>query len=153
MKWYFQVLKKYATFTGRARRTEFWMYLLWSNLFAVLIFLLPHRFFMSETAFHVGWIVVVINLIAEIVPLFAVMVRRMQDAGLSGRLVYLNFIPILGPIAFLVLACLPGTEGSNNYGPDPKMPEDDPRRKISARHPRQGQAASRPRRNSEDINA
>lgn len=108
MKWYLKVLKNYAVFEGRARRSEYWYFALFYILFA----------------FVVAWIglytritlLYPIYLLASIIPSIAVGVRRMHDVNKSGWF-------ILIPIYNLILYCTEGTQGPNQYGPDPKRPE------------------------------
>ena len=59
-------------------------------------------------------------LLAIFIPSLAVQVRRFHDQGRSGWFVLLNFIPFIGTLIVLVFMCLDGTDGPNEYGPDPK---------------------------------
>ena len=118
MSWYFVVLKKYAVFSGRARRKEYWMY----NLFDTIIIIA--LVFWSETADwnikDVAQYVFLGYFFARLIPDIAVRVRRLHDIDMSGWLCLLGFIPIVGPFIFLFFAIQDGTEGANKYGPDPK---------------------------------
>ncbi|HCL84324.1 MAG TPA: DUF805 domain-containing protein [Chitinophagaceae bacterium] len=108
MKWFLEVLKKYAVFEGRARRKEYWYFALFYFLFAMLVFLISVyiRFLLLYTFF----------VLALIIPSIAVGIRRMHDVNKSGWF-------ILIPLYNLILYCTPGTQGPNQYGPDPKNPE------------------------------
>jgi uncharacterized membrane protein YhaH (DUF805 family) len=105
MNYYLKVLQNYATFNGRARRSEYWYFF----LFNIII------------SFVVGFICGILEIpqlanvysLALLVPSIAVGVRRMHDVGKSGWF-------ILIPIYNLVLACTEGTQGENEYGADPK---------------------------------
>ena len=108
MKWYLLVLKKYAEFKGRSRRSEYWYF----TLFSVLISLALNGL---DFAFHTEYIDSLYSL-AVLIPGLAVGVRRMHDVNKSGWF-------ILVPIYNLILACTEGTEGSNEYGRDPKRPD------------------------------
>jgi uncharacterized membrane protein YhaH (DUF805 family) len=108
MNWYLLVLKKYADFNGRARRKEYWYF----TLFSILI---SFGLIVIETQMEVKYIDTFYSL-AVLVPSFAVAIRRMHDVGKSGWYVLI-------PIYNLILACTEGTEGTNEYGPDPKRPE------------------------------
>jgi len=105
MNYYLHVLKNYATFSGRARRSEYWYFLLF-NLIAAFVF-----------GFVCGLMKVpqLANLytLAVLLPSIAVGVRRMHDVGKSGWF-------LLIPIYNLILACTEGTKGINEYGTDPK---------------------------------
>jgi len=100
MKYYFEVLKKYAVFSGRARRKEFWMFFLFNVIIGSVLSLVSN--------FLGG-----IYQLAILIPITAVGVRRMHDVNKSGWYLVI-------PIYSLILACTDGTKGDNKYGPDPK---------------------------------
>lgn len=108
MNWYLKVLKNYALFTGRARRKEYWYFTLFSTLISIAIILIgQYTGFTNIDTFYS---------LAVLIPSIAVGVRRMHDVNKSGWF-------LLIPIYNLILACTAGTEGPNQYGPDPKRPE------------------------------
>ena len=111
------VLGNYATFSGRARRSEFWYWWLAmfavGMVFAVLALLLGDGIF--GTVLNLGYVVFSV---AVIVPTVAVAMRRLHDSGKTGWLLLLALIPVLNLI-LLVLYVLPSDEGSNQYGPQP----------------------------------
>jgi uncharacterized membrane protein YhaH (DUF805 family) len=130
MNWMWLPLKRYADFSGRSRRKEFWMFTLFQLLLNVgLIILLAIGLSMrdgSQGLGTVGWIVVVawlVTVLALFVPAIAVQVRRFHDQDKSGWLVLLNLIPSLGGLIVMVMMCMEGTYGANRYGPDPKLGE------------------------------
>ena len=106
MSYYIKCLKEYAVFRGRARRSEYWYFVLFSIIFA-FIFGLIERVLCVERISD-------IYVLASIVPGIAVGVRRMHDVGKSGWF-------LLIPIYNIVLAVTEGFRGENEYGPDPKM--------------------------------
>jgi uncharacterized membrane protein YhaH (DUF805 family) len=108
MKWYVAVLKKYADFNGRARRSEYWFFVLFSIIISIVLSLCDE--FLKTKYLN--------NLysLAVLVPSIAVAVRRMHDINKSG---WYCLIPIYN----IILACTDGTEGPNQYGADPKRPE------------------------------
>jgi uncharacterized membrane protein YhaH (DUF805 family) len=106
--YFIDVLKKYATFSGRARRSEYWYFILFSNLISFALLFLDGGLgteFLS-TIFSLG----------VLVPTIAVAVRRMHDVGKSGWF-------LLIPIYNLILAVTDSEPGTNEYGPNPKNPE------------------------------
>ncbi len=113
MNWYLEVLKKYAVFEGRARRTEYWAFFL-VNL---LIF-----FLLSAVGGLLGIPVVLARLysLAVFVPGLAVSVRRLHDTGRSGWYLLIGLIPVIGSLIVLVLMLLDSQPGANAYGPNPK---------------------------------
>jgi len=114
MNWYLAVLKNYVGFSGRARRTEYWMFALFNFIiFAVLAILA------AITRSPIFWILYGIYGLAVIVPSLAVAWRRMQDTGRHGLWILLGLIPFVGGIILLIFMILPGTPGPNEFVPDP----------------------------------
>ncbi|MCL2593057.1 MAG: DUF805 domain-containing protein [Defluviitaleaceae bacterium] len=132
MKWFFIVLKKYAVFTGRARRKEFWMFTLFCIILGVVLMILDRIF---GTTFNLdkestgdylfsifvggGWLDSIFNL-AVFVPGLAVSFRRLHDIGKSGWWNLLAFVPIIGWIILLVWNCRDSQPDENKYGVNPK---------------------------------
>lgn len=120
MKWYLKVLKQYADFDGRARRTEYWMYLLFNMIFlavaAVLDNILGLKF--NEQVPY-GYIYLLYSLVVFL-PGLGVAVRRLHDVGKSGWFILIGLIPIIGGIWLIILMATDGTPGRNEYGVNPK---------------------------------
>jgi len=112
MNWYFEVLRKYTVFTGRARRSEYWYFVLFNFLNSVLLSLTDVTFGMYNEETGYGLLGTIYGL-AVLIPGIAVGVRRMHDVGKSGWYVLI-------PIYNIVLAATPGIIGKNQYGSDPK---------------------------------
>ena len=111
--------KKYATFSGRACRREFWGAFLTLTLFFYIfgLVLALLAFSNNSSGFYVfGILCALILHIVCIIPLLAVTVRRLHDTDRSGWWVLVNFIPILGTIVFLIFLSTRGTPASNRYG-------------------------------------
>jgi uncharacterized membrane protein YhaH (DUF805 family) len=114
----------YATFTGRSRRSEYWLvqlFLVLTNIAVAVIDLIlmdgdVDRFIANGGGGIVGlvWIVV------TIVPALAVLVRRLHDIGRSGWWALIGFVPIVGAIVLLVFTVSDTAPGENKYGPSPK---------------------------------
>ncbi len=120
MNWYLKVLKQYADFSGRARRTEYWMYTLFNALFLLAATILDNVLglnFSSEIRY--GFIYLIYSLFT-LIPGLAVVVRRLHDVDKSGWFILIAFIPLIGAIWLLVLFCTEGTPGRNQYGVNPK---------------------------------
>ncbi|MBT4153504.1 MAG: DUF805 domain-containing protein [Candidatus Magasanikbacteria bacterium] len=110
---FLNAMKKYATFSGRARRAEYWYFeLVFCVIYFALLFLGPsvHESFMILAGFF-G--------LAMLLPALAVTARRLHDVDKSGWMMLIGFVPIIGQIWLLVLYVTPGTQGPNHYGPDP----------------------------------
>lgn len=118
MNWYLEVLKKYAVFNGRARRKEYWMFVLGNLIVAIIASVLDAVIF--GTQMGMPGPLYFIYMLAVLVPGLAVSVRRLHDVGKSGWFILIAFIPIVGAIWLLVLMCLDGQPGDNPYGPNPK---------------------------------
>jgi uncharacterized membrane protein YhaH (DUF805 family) len=114
LSWYLMVLKKYAVFSGRARRKEYWIFTLFNIIFFIVTVIL-HNFFID-----VGYdnLSILYNL-AVLIPQLAVSVRRLHDVGKSGWMLLIALIPF-GAIWLLVLMVTDSTLGENKYGPNPK---------------------------------
>ncbi len=130
MQWYLKVVRdNYANFSGRARRREYWMFVLFNLIFAIVAMIidmiLGTRFKMGigaySTTLPYGWIYL-IYMLAVIIPSIAVGVRRLHDLGKSGWMLLIVLIPFIGAVWILVLFLMDGTPGPNAYGPSPKAP-------------------------------
>jgi len=117
IEWYLKVVKEnYANFEGRARRSEFWYFLLFQ--FIVIIALL----ILAAVAGTIGSVLYGIYALATLVPGIAVAVRRLHDVGKSGWWYFICLVPLIGSIWLIVLFATEGTVGPNQYGEDPKRP-------------------------------
>lgn len=116
--WMQQPLKKYADFSGRARRMEFWMFVLLQIALSIVASLLDGVLGLAQTLWVYGPFQLLCAL-AFLVPNIAVSVRRFHDQDKSGWLTIMAFIPLVN-IVWLVFMFLEGTRGPNQYGPDPK---------------------------------
>lgn len=106
-------LNKYATFTGRARRSEYWYFVLFNFIIDIvcgIIMLIP----------FIGIVISVLIGLALIIPGLAATVRRLHDSGKTGWLVLLGIIPVVGGIIVLVLTLVDSQQGENQYGPSTK---------------------------------
>ena len=120
MDWMTLPLKRYAEFSGRSRRREYWMFVLFIIAVSVGIGIVEAILGLSATIGDAYGPISLLFLLAIFVPSLAVQVRRFHDQGRSGWFVLLNFIPFIGTLIVLVFMCLDGTDGPNEYGPDPK---------------------------------
>ncbi len=104
-------LQRYADFSGRSRRMEYWMFYL-----ASIIALVGGMIIDSIIGYPILQIIIALGMI---VPSIACGVRRLHDQDKSGWFMLLGLIP-LANIVLLVFMFLEGTKGPNQYGPDPK---------------------------------
>lgn len=112
MNWYLAVLKNYAGFEGRARRKEYWMFILFNSLFLLLAGLVDEVLGSK--------IISTVYALAVFVPSLAVSIRRLHDIGKEWYWIFITLIPIVGPIWMLILDATEGVRGDNEFGPDPK---------------------------------
>ncbi|MEO0032992.1 MAG: hypothetical protein RIS94_2750 [Pseudomonadota bacterium] len=131
MEWMILPYRRYAEFSGRSRRREYWMFALFYFLVMIVLNALfgtnqiesgAGTFVYGSRLVGAGSWVGGLFWLVSIVPSLAVSVRRLHDQDKSGWLLLLVLIPILGWFALLVLMCLDGSHGANRYGPDPKNP-------------------------------
>lgn len=121
MSVYLQPLKKYADFTGRAARSEYWgfyLFVLAVTFGSALLAALSAAAGVKALAYLVVAAIVIFSL-GTIIPFLAVGVRRLHDRDMSGWWMLLSLIPYAGGIILMVLFALPGTPGDNRFGADP----------------------------------
>ena len=123
MNGYLHVLKNYVNFSGRARRTEYWMFTLFHIIFLIVASVLDNilgtTFNTEGVSMPYGYLYLLYSL-GVILPGLGVSVRRLHDVNKSGWFLLIAFIPIIGAIWLLVHFCKEGTSGENNYGENPK---------------------------------
>ena len=112
MSWYIQAIKNYCNFSGRARRTEYWMFELISAVIVVVLGIID--------------VIIGIKLLTSLYSLFILIpelslsFRRLHDIDKSAWWLLIVFVPVIGSIVLLVFSLKAGTAGANNYGDDPK---------------------------------
>lgn len=125
--------ERYVQFTGRARRKEYWSYILFWIIFFILLCIVG-----AAIDFAIGnlgpdpdrppmpivlGILVGLYYLATLLPGLAITVRRLHDLGFTGWLILIMFIPYVGGIALLVMMLIPTSFGPNKHGPAPKAPK------------------------------
>ena len=111
--------KKYACFSGRARRQEYWLFVLFNIIASIVVGVIGGAL-ASATGVVVFSLLSNIYSLAVLIPSLAVTCRRMHDTGRSGWWWLISFIPVVGWIVLLVFCCLDSQPGENQYGPNPK---------------------------------
>ena len=117
--WYMQVLKKYAVFTGRARRKEYWFYVLWYLIISIGLAIVDNIIGTYSAKAGIG-LLGGIYALALLIPGISVTVRRLHDTGRTGWWLLIILIPLIGAIVLLVFMFLDSQPGDNEYGPSPK---------------------------------
>ncbi len=119
MYWFVKCMKKYADFSGRARRKEYWMFFLFYVIFSTVLSIIDG---------FIGWgfadgnfgILYLLFALATLIPYLAVFVRRLHDIGKSGWWYFIILIPVVGVIWLIILLATDGEPGENQYGLNPK---------------------------------
>ena len=119
MNWYMAVIKKYTDFSGRARRKEYWMFLLINILVSFVIGIIgaiigDSRGLISVSLSGLYWLFIFI-------PSLAVTVRRLHDTNRSGWWILIPLVPFFGAIILFIFTVLDSDPNTNTYGPNPKL--------------------------------
>jgi uncharacterized membrane protein YhaH (DUF805 family) len=119
MHWYIEVLRKYAVFGGRARRKEYWFFVLFNILISIGLGIIDGITGTYNVEVGIG-LLGSIYALAVLIPSIAVTVRRLHDVDRSGWWILIAFIPIIGAIVLLVFMVLDSNSGPNRFGENPK---------------------------------
>jgi uncharacterized membrane protein YhaH (DUF805 family) len=132
MDWMLMPLRRYADFSGRSQRQEYWLFVLFSTLLYIAAIVLLFVFVgildpsgkpedaAASTGIVIGFLLIALLYLGLFIPTLAVKVRRLHDQDLSGWFVLLGFIPYLGGLIIFIFMCIDGTAGPNRFGADPK---------------------------------
>ena len=110
---YLEVWKKYAVFSGRASRSEFWYF----NLFNAIVIV---ALVIVDTTAGTSGVLTGIYVLALLLPSLGVTVRRLHDTNHSGAWILLSIVPLIGGIVLLVFEVQDSDAGTNTYGPNPR---------------------------------
>jgi len=126
----FEPLRKYASFSGRACRKEYWLFTLFVILVSLILFQLSAPIgdsadqSMEPGALPFGnkYVALALGLflLLMLLPSLAVTIRRLHDSNRSGWWWLIGLLPVAGGIILLIFYFLDGTPGPNRFGPDPK---------------------------------
>ena len=119
MNWFILALKKYAVFSGRSQRSEYWFFVLFYLLISVALSIADWLLGMYSTSAQVGLLSGVFSL-AMVVPSIAVAARRLHDTDRSGWWQLIVLLPLVGVIVLIVFLAQDSKPGQNQYGPNPK---------------------------------
>jgi uncharacterized membrane protein YhaH (DUF805 family) len=114
INWFMSVVTQhYFDFNGRARRAEFWWFVLVVIIIDIILGVI-------QSVLHLGSILTGLLSLGLLLPNLGVAVRRLHDIGRSGWWILIGLVPILGWILLIYWYAQPGTPGTNEYGPNPK---------------------------------
>ena len=117
MNWYLDVLKKYSVAEGRASRSEYWMFTLYSMTIALVLLALDFVLLDGLPVLQL------IYLACVLVPTICVGVRRLHDTNRSGWWMLISFVPCVGGLVLLFFMTSDSTPGDNQFGSNPKSAE------------------------------
>jgi uncharacterized membrane protein YhaH (DUF805 family) len=113
MNEYLKAWKKYAEFSGRSPRKDFWMFILGHIVVAIVLSVI------ASTSEQLMWVMPLYGL-AVLLPALGLAVRRLHDTGHSGWWLLIGLVPLVGSIVLIVFYATDSQPGSNKYGPNPK---------------------------------
>jgi uncharacterized membrane protein YhaH (DUF805 family) len=121
MQWFVKALSSYATFSGRARRSEYWYFTLFA-LLASLALGVVDGFAGTDEGMGGQGLLSGLATLALLLPSLAVTVRRLHDTDRSGWWILIYLVPLVGLVVMLVFLCTDSQPGANRFGPNPKEP-------------------------------
>jgi len=116
--WATRPLKKYADFSGRAPRAEYWWFYLLMIIGYVIATIIDSTLGLTGSVGPYG-IVMAVFALAMLIPSIAAGIRRLHDTDRSGWWLLIGLIPLVGAIVLIVFFVTQGTQGPNKYGDDP----------------------------------
>ncbi|MBJ7554088.1 DUF805 domain-containing protein [Marinomonas spartinae] len=122
MGWYLVAFKKYAVFSGRSSRKEFWYFVMGNMMVNLLLSLLFFvQSFLSKSLITLDQLMIVVLVFNFLIlsPTIGVSIRRLHDINRSGWFIFLNVIPVFGTLLLIFLLSLEGSIGDNRFGEDP----------------------------------
>jgi len=123
MNWFLAALKKYSVFQGRARRKEYWYFVLFYILIYAALSFIEGTFDGPKGSSH-GGVLTGLFTLATLVPSLSVGVRRLHDTSRSGWWLLLGLIPIVGALILIYFTVHDSDPGDNRFGPNPKTDND-----------------------------
>lgn len=120
MNWYLEALKKYAYFSGRSCRKEYWMFIFINFLIGMTLTFIDVKTGTFNQESGIG-LLGNIYALAVLIPYIAVTFRRLHDTGRSAWWLLIIFIPLIGVIVLLAFMLQNSQEEKNNYGVSPKL--------------------------------
>ena len=120
MNWWLAAMKKYVDFSGRARRKEYWMFILFNLIFGVVALVLD--FMLGSVNENLGYgLFYFLFSLGIILPTWSVTVRRLHDVGKSGWWLFICLIPFIGGLWLFILTVTDSQADTNRYGISPKL--------------------------------
>lgn len=121
MEWMLMPLQRYAQFSGRSRRKEYWMFVLLAFLLGIVAGVIDAVLGLNTMVAGLYGPLSLLLGLALLIPSIAVGVRRLHDTDRSGWWLLIGLVPFLGALILLIFYLMEGTKGDNRFGPDPKL--------------------------------
>ena len=121
MEHFTHAIKNYATFTGRATRQQYWMFILFYLLIYIGLTILEMAVGLYDIETQMGLLTTIYSL-GLLIPSLAILARRLHDIGRSGWWILLIVIPLIGVIVLIVFALIDSEKEENQWGASPKYP-------------------------------
>ena len=125
MAWYLLAWQRATDFSGRSRRTEYWMFQLFNVLVGLALGLVAFAVGATSSeqdGLKVFTICVGIFGLVSFIPALSITIRRLHDTGRSGWWYLIAFVPLIGVLILFVFTLLDSDPDRNEYGPNPKVP-------------------------------
>lgn len=119
MNWFITALKKYATFSGRSQRSEYWYFLLFYLIIYLVLAVVDGITGSFSAKSGIGLLTGLFSF-AMLLPGLSVAVRRLHDTGRSGWWIFIGLIPLIGGIVLIVFLVQDSEAGANRFGGNPK---------------------------------
>jgi len=119
VNWFTTALKKYAVFSGRSRRSEYWYFILFYFIIYIALAFVDRVTGTFDPKSGIGLLTAIFAL-ALLIPSLSVSVRRLHDTDRSGWWLLIGFIPLIGAIVLIVFLAQDSGAGTNRFGPNPK---------------------------------
>ena len=122
MDWMLMPLRRYAEFSGRSRRKEYWMFTLLMLIAGIVSGTIEGILGINTMVGGIYGPLTTLLILGTIVPSISVGIRRLHDTDRSGWWLLIAVIPLIGGLILLFFFVSEGTRGANRFGPDPKDP-------------------------------
>ncbi len=119
MDWYIKVLKNYINFKDRARRKEYWFFVLFNLIAGIVLGLIDNMTGTLSPETGYGLLSGIYSLLVFL-PGLGVTVRRLHDTGRTGWWILIGLIPLIGALVLLYFLVSDSEQETNQYGPNPK---------------------------------
>lgn len=119
-KAYLNAFANWRRWEGRTRRRDYWLFTLANAIVTLILFVLLFVWDDNKAFNVITLLAFIVYVLVSVVPAVAITIRRLHDIEKSGYYYFLQFIPLVGTVWFIILMSIKGDYGKNKYGADPK---------------------------------